>query len=120
MDLTGYVVGFGAITIVQVFVRGYYLRRLFHGFEITAHILRAFAPTLLPAAIVLLVRLIAPGDDGLAQASGELLLYLALVIGCTLLFERKLMGEMIGYLRKRTEEPSSGSDGHAMASPTRA
>ena len=121
MDLTGYIVGFGAITVVQVFVRGYYLRRLFQGFEITAHILRAFAPTILPAAVVLLIRLVAPGDDGLAQALGEFALYLALVAGCTLLLERKLVSEMIGYLKGRSEEsPAQNSDRGPVTSPTHA
>lgn len=119
MDLTGYVVGFGAITVVQIFVRGYFLRRLFHGFEITTHMLRAFAPTLVPVAAVFLVRLLSPDDDGLPQAIGEFVLYLALVVGCTLLFERRLVGEMIGYLRKRAQEPPpQNSDGRAVASPT--
>ena len=120
LELTGYVVGFGAISLVQVMVRGYYLRRLFEGFGITAHILRAFAPAALSAAAILLIRVASPGDEGLAQAIAELSLFLALVIASTVFIERKLLGEMIGYLKKKAEGPQESSDRGTVTSPTHA
>ncbi|MDX6583401.1 MAG: hypothetical protein QOI10_2585 [Solirubrobacterales bacterium] len=101
LDLIGYVVGFAAVTLIQLTVRGHYLRRLFPGFGIMRHLIRAIAPTAPAAGLVLLARLIGPGDRTLPQAAGEFALYVVATIAFTLLFERVLLREMLGYVWSR-------------------
>jgi hypothetical protein len=77
-----------------------YLRRLFPGFRLGRHALRAIAPTVPGAALVLLVRFVA----GMEQSTGAALLLLAAFAGvtlaATLAFERRLIREVLGYLRR--------------------
>jgi PST family polysaccharide transporter len=97
--LTGYAAGMAAGVVVQIMQRGYFLRRLFPGRSAIGHVVRAISPSLPPAAIVLLLRLAVGGDRTLSRALGEFALYLALTVACTWLFERKLVTEIVGYLR---------------------
>jgi PST family polysaccharide transporter len=107
LDLIGYVVGFAAVTVIQLVVRGHYLRRLFPGFGIMRHLVRAIAPTVPAAGLVLLARLIGPGDRTLPQSAGELALYCVATIAFTMLFERVLLREILGYLLPgRARRPS--------------
>ncbi len=108
LDLIGWVVGFAAVTGIQIAVRGYYLRRLFPGFRIMRHLVRSIAPVVPAAGLVLLIRLVGPDDRTAALAVGELVLYIAASIVFTLLFERTLLREMLGYLRRRqaTQPPA--------------
>ena len=99
--LIGYVIGFAAVTVIQLAVRNYYMSRLFPGFGILRHLVRAIAPTIPAAGLVLLVRLIGPDDRTLALALGELALYVAATIAFTLLFERALLREIRGYVFSR-------------------
>ncbi len=101
LGLIGYVVGLGVSTAVQIAVRAHYLRRLMPGFGIVRHLLRAIAPTLPAASLVLLAGSFGSEGRTLAQAIGELGLYVVATIGFTLLFERSLVKEMIGYLRRQ-------------------
>lgn len=99
--LTGYAVGSATMTLGQIVFRWHYMRRVFDGFRILPHLARALAPTLPPVGAVLLVRLAVGGDRSLSLAVAEAVLYGAAVIVCTGLFERKLLGEALGYLRGR-------------------
>jgi len=101
LDLIGYVVGFAAVTAIQLAVRDYYLRRLFPGFGILGHLVRAITPTIPAAGLVLLARVIGPGDRVLPQAIGELALYVGATVAFTLLFERRLLREVVGYVFSR-------------------
>ena len=100
--LEGYGIAFAAATAALILVRIHYMRRLFGGFRAVPHTLRAAAPTVVAASAVLLVRL-AAGDGARAgwQAAGELTVYVLLAGACTLLFERRLVAEVAGYLRRR-------------------
>jgi O-antigen/teichoic acid export membrane protein len=99
--LIGYVIGFAAVTVIQLAVRNHYMSRLFPGFGILRHLLRAIAPTVPAVGVVLLARLIGPGDRTAPQAIGELVLYFVATIAFTLLFERALLREVAGYLWSR-------------------
>jgi O-antigen/teichoic acid export membrane protein len=101
LGLTGYAIGVAAMTLVQIALRWYYMRRLFRGFSVFRHLARALAPTVPPAALVLALRLVEGGDRPTALVVAEAVLYAAGVVACTLLFERKLLFEAIGYLRGR-------------------
>jgi O-antigen/teichoic acid export membrane protein len=100
--LTGYALAWGAMTLLQIAGRGWYLARLFDGFRMARHFIRALAPSVPAAAVVLAVRLAEPAHRSAAIALGELLLYVAATVAATLVFERHLMREVAGYLRRRT------------------
>ena len=99
--LTGYAAGLAVATVTQLAVRAYYLRRLFHGFQITRHVIRAIAPSLPAAGLVLLVRLLADGHRTLPRALAEVALYLLVTVLATYYFERRLLTELVGYMRGR-------------------
>jgi O-antigen/teichoic acid export membrane protein len=99
--LTGYAIGWGAMTLLQIAGRGWYLSKLFSGFRIARHFARAIAPSVPAAAAVLAMRLAESGSRGEAAVVGELVLYVLVTIAATAVFERPLMREVGGYLRNR-------------------
>jgi lipopolysaccharide exporter len=99
LGLSGYAIGMGAALLIQIVQRGYYLRRLFSGFELMRHFLRAMAPSLPAAGIVLLERFLVGGGHTPARAIGELVVYLVATGAFTWLFERDLLREILGYVR---------------------
>ena len=99
--VAGYAAGFAAANVVQIAIRGYYMRQLFAGFSVLRQLGRAVAPSVPPAALVLLLRLLERGNRTLPLAIGELAVYGAVVIALTLLVERPLVSELFGYLRGR-------------------
>ena len=98
--LTGYAAAFATTTLVQLAFRGWYMRRMFPGFNVLRQLVRGFLPVVPPTAVILLVRLAAPGDRSLGRALAELALYAAVTIGSTYVFERRLIAELAGYLRR--------------------
>lgn len=99
--VSGYAAGFAVATAVQVALRGYYMNRLFRGFNVLSQLVRSAVPALPGAVVVLLVRMVGPDERDLPVALGELLLYSAITIAFTVLLERRLIGELVGYLRGR-------------------
>ncbi len=97
--LTGYAVAIGSITGVQLVIRTYYLKRLFGGFTMIRHSVRAVVPCLPAVAGVLAIRLLESGDRGLGQALGELSAFIVLTVAATAVAERSLLREVGGYLR---------------------
>jgi O-antigen/teichoic acid export membrane protein len=98
--LDGFAAGIAVMALVSLVVRGYYLRRLFRGFRMLPHALRAVTPTVPAVAAVLAVRLL-DFERTAGVAIGELALYLAVTAAATLFFERALLREAIGYLGGR-------------------
>lgn len=99
LGLTGYAIGVAAMTVTQVALRGYWMRQLFGDFSALRQLVRAVLPTIPGVVVVLLVRL-PGGDRSLLRAVGELMLYGGVVAAATYLFERPLVHELAGYLRK--------------------
>ncbi len=99
--LRGFAIGVAAQTVVGVSMRAFYLRRLFEGFGIIRHALRAIAPTVPAAALVLGLRLAESGERSGLLAVSELAGYVVVTLAATLAFERALLREAIGYLRAR-------------------
>lgn len=97
--LDGFAVGMGIATAVNLAGRAYFLKRLFPGLRMSTHLMRAMAPTIPAALCVLAAQTLIAGDHGLGVALGELLLYAAVTAAATLLFERALLREVIGYLQ---------------------
>jgi len=100
--LTGFAAGFAASIAVLLVLRGYYLRRLFRGFRILRQLARAVAPTVPAAALVLAARAVTPGGYDAVRTLALLIVYVAVAAAFTVLFERSLVRELVGYLRGRT------------------
>lgn len=107
--LDGFAIGIAVMTAVAVAGRTFYVIRLFPGFAMARHAARAAAPTVPAVAVVLLARLVESGDRTVAVALGELALYAVVTIAATLLFERALLREALGYLRPTRAPGPSGA-----------
>lgn len=107
LGLVGYALGIVASTVVQITARGYFMRRLFGGFDVLVLLLRAIAPTAPAVALVLLIRLLAPGGRPPALVAAELVVYALATVALTLTFERRLVTELAGYLVSRAARPSA-------------
>jgi hypothetical protein len=106
--LTGYAIGFATATIVQIFARIHYMNKLFPEFDMWNHTVRALAPAIPPVAVVLGVRAVADSSgSSLAWTLGELGLFVVTTLISTYVFERRLIAEMVGYLRGRTQPARS-------------
>lgn len=106
--VTGYAVAIGAMTAVELGVRSWYLTRLFSGFDVLRHSLRALTPVVPGVAAVLVVRLASAGDRPLGLVLGELALYAAVVCAATWAAERALIREMLDYLRAAPRAAPAG------------
>jgi O-antigen/teichoic acid export membrane protein len=102
LGLTGWALGMAAQLAGQLVVRSVYMRRLFPGFNILAQFARAAAPVVPGVALVLLGRLAFGGDRPVTRAIAELAVYLVLTAALTLLLERRLIAEVVDYVRRRT------------------
>ncbi|MFL5907866.1 MAG: oligosaccharide flippase family protein [Solirubrobacterales bacterium] len=99
--LDGFAVGMGIAIAIYLVVRTYYLTRLFPAFSMLRHSLRAVVPTLVAAAAVVAVRVPLTGERTVETALVELFVYFVTVIAVTVLTERDLLREAIGYVRNR-------------------
>jgi O-antigen/teichoic acid export membrane protein len=99
--LTGYALGMAAGQLVYTAVRAHLVRRLFPGFRMLRHAARAAAPTVPAAAVVLLARALEPGPRRAWQAAAEVVLYAAVTAAATVVLERRLLREVLGYVRRR-------------------
>jgi O-antigen/teichoic acid export membrane protein len=91
---------------VNFAVRMHYLRRLFSGFQLARHAGRALVPSVPAVAVVLLVRAVAGEEGSLVAALAMLALYVVVTAAATALVERRLVREILGYLRGR---PAAGA-----------
>jgi O-antigen/teichoic acid export membrane protein len=98
----GYALGMGLTTLAALAGRAYYLGRLLGGFDMVSHSLRAIAPTV-PAVLATLALRALDGPRTPAAALAELATYVAVTVLATVLLERALLREVVGYLRRRTE-----------------
>jgi PST family polysaccharide transporter len=99
--LTGFAIGFATTTITQVALRGWYMRKLFAGFEVLRQLVNAVVPILPPAALILLARLLFGGDRTALHAIAELVAFAVVALGSMLVLERPLITEVVGYVRGR-------------------
>jgi O-antigen/teichoic acid export membrane protein len=106
--LAGYAGGGAVVAVIQLIARGVVLRPIFHGYRIGRQLVRSMIPPLPAAGIVLLSRLI-PGDRTLLRALAELAAYSVAVVLLTGLIERPLVRELVGYLRRQAAPAPVGS-----------
>jgi O-antigen/teichoic acid export membrane protein len=109
LGLTGYAIGMAVALVADLVLRGYFLGRLFKGFNLLRHAGRAVAPSIPAVAAVLGVRLLSSGvqrTPGIALA--ELALYAAVTVAATWAFERPLLGEVLSYLKRAPRPVPTG------------
>lgn len=104
--LRGYSIGILVVAVVSLGLRGYFLGKLFPGFAMVGHMIRALAPSVPAVVVVLAVRAFETGHRRPAEAVAELALYLAVTVAATWLLERALLREAVGYLRARSRAPA--------------
>ena len=97
--LEGYAIGWVVTMFLSLALRGVYLRRLFRGFGLARHAVRALAPSVPPLLVILGLRLV-EGDRTALLAWAELAIYVAITLAATYAFERALLREAVGYLRR--------------------
>jgi O-antigen/teichoic acid export membrane protein len=105
--LTAFGVGLIIATGASVAVRLSYLRSIFPALALAGHIASAIGPTLPAVAAVLGLRGFGLGHRSPLQVALETALYATLVIAVTLGTQRRLLGEVAGYVRGRS---SPGED----------
>ncbi len=99
--LDAFAYGMGVMTLVSFAIKGYFLTRLFDGFQMLRYAARALAPTVPAVALVALARAAgSAADRTFAVALLELGLFLAVTFLSTVLLERALLREVLGYLRR--------------------
>lgn len=102
LDLDGYALCVLLVTAVGLVTRGVYLARLFQGFRMVRHSVRAVWPVVPAVGAVLLVRVVAgDGHRSAGRAIAELVLFGVLSAAATWIAERELIREALGYVRRR-------------------
>jgi O-antigen/teichoic acid export membrane protein len=92
--ITGFATGMAVATTAGVLVRLRYLARVFPAFAVLRHIARGVVPTV-PVALVVLGLRWAGASPG---AAAEIAIFVALAAAATLVLERALLREALGYL----------------------
>lgn len=101
LGVTGWAIGVATAMTVSLFVRTYYLRRLFGEFDLLRHFWRAATPVVPGVAIVLLARVALDAERSLAIVAAELTAYVLVTAALTLVLERSLLREALDYLKRR-------------------
>ena len=99
--LAGLAWGFAAAEAVNLVMRTVCLRRLFPGFRMAWHLVRALLPAALAAGAVLLFRELAGAERSASLAAAELLAFVALAAALSLAAERALLREAAARLAGR-------------------
>jgi hypothetical protein len=98
----------GVMTAVSLAVRAHFIRRLFPAYSIVRQGLRAVLPVVPAAALVLLLRVVESGPRSAVMAAGELALFVAVTAAVTIVVERALLREILGYLRGGSKPAFAG------------
>lgn len=98
--LDGYAAGMAVATTLTLGVRFYFVSRLFP-LRHLVHLLRAVLPTVPAVLVVLVVRQVVESGRSPVRALAEVVLFLGVAAAGSLVFERALVRETVGYLRRR-------------------
>ncbi len=98
--LRGFAIGIGVQAAAHLACRAYFLTQLFDGFQMARHAVRAIAPTIPAAVAVLVVRALDRGERGAGVAVAELALFAVVTAVATIVMERRLLAEALGYMRR--------------------
>jgi O-antigen/teichoic acid export membrane protein len=105
--LDGYGIGLLIVAALNFAVRGYFMRRMFPGFAMARHGLRAIGPTVPAVLAVLGLRLVEPTTRSFGVAAVELVAYVGVTAMATWMAERALLREAAGYLRRMRARPAT-------------
>jgi O-antigen/teichoic acid export membrane protein len=100
--MRGFALGWLVLGGTTLTVRTYYLKRLFPGFSMIRHSLRAMLPCAPAVAGVLASRAIGGSPRTAVAALAEVMGYVGIVAAASVVCERALLREVLGYLRRRT------------------
>jgi len=89
------------VEAVNFAVRMFFLRRLFPTFRYLRHTARALLPCVPAVGVVLALRLAFGEEGSLPVALAMVALYVAVTLAATALLERRLLREIVAYLRRR-------------------
>jgi O-antigen/teichoic acid export membrane protein len=95
--LTGLAWGIGLGAAAALVVRAAYIAALFRGFDLLLHGWRAVLPVIPAVAVVLVIRGLT--HEALAAASLEICAYVLVAAAASVVSERVLLAEALGYLR---------------------
>ena len=105
--LTAFGIGLTIATLIGIAVRLWFLRRIFPGFAMLAHMARGIGPTIPAIAAVLAMRTVESGPRSVGLVLAEIALFTAVTITATWLSERPLLRESVGYLRGARSAPAT-------------
>jgi peptidoglycan biosynthesis protein MviN/MurJ (putative lipid II flippase) len=94
------------VEAVNFAVRMFYLRRLFPDFRFLRHTARALLPSAPAVALVLALRLALGEETTLLAALAMFALYVVATLAATAVVERRLLREILAYVRRR---PAAGA-----------
>lgn len=100
LGLDGFALGMGAGLLLNLGLRGYYLSKLFDGFNIGRHLVRSVAPMVVPVVAILGLRALEAEPRTAGMALIEVIAYSGLTVAMLWLFERPLLREVLGYMRR--------------------
>jgi PST family polysaccharide transporter len=86
---------------VNFAIRMYYLRRLFPDFRFLRHSARALLPSVPAVVLISVLRLVFGAEQTLVVALAVLVLYVVATLGATALVERRLLREILAYVRRQ-------------------
>jgi len=114
--IKGFAIGVAVQTVVNVGCRIFFLRLLFNTFDMLRHAARACAPVIPGVVAVLLLRVAEPRQRRLLDVAIELLAYTVITVAATWALERRLLVEMVSYLRRSA---SPGLPAEALGQPAK-
>jgi PST family polysaccharide transporter len=100
--MRGFALGWLVIGATTLATRTYFLKRLFPAFSMIRHSARAMAPCAPAVAAVLTFRAIHGRPQTGGGALAELAGYVGIVVAASVVCERALLREVLGYLRRRS------------------
>jgi O-antigen/teichoic acid export membrane protein len=115
--LDGFAVGWVLWGVIGLAGRTYYLRQLFSEFRMARHAARALAPSIPAVGAVLLSRLAIGPDRTIPLALAEVALYVTVTVAASVYFERALLTEILGYLRRAPADASESAPPRADGPP---
>ena len=107
--LEGDAIGMLVMSVGTLILRSLYLARLFSGFHMVRHTLRAVGPSIPAIAVVLGMRALEGAPRTLGIALAELAVYAAVTAVATLVMERALLREVWGYVRPAAAKALRGT-----------
>jgi len=103
--IDGFAYGMFAVMAAAFGTRAVYVKRLLPDVRLTRLVLRAAAPVVAACVPVLAWRLLDGGARPLEEFLAQAILFLAALLALTFTQERRLVGELLGYLAGRARAP---------------